>query len=78
MNTSSFRCRARGFTLVEMIIVIVITGIIGAMVAVFIRVPVQGYVDVAARAALADTADTATRRLTRDVRLPCDILFISA
>ncbi|KAB8056671.1 prepilin-type N-terminal cleavage/methylation domain-containing protein [Janthinobacterium sp. FT14W] len=60
---------ARGFTLVEMVIVIVITGIIGAMVAVFIRVPVQGYMDVAARAALADTADTAARRLTRDVRL---------
>ncbi|MBR7635041.1 prepilin-type N-terminal cleavage/methylation domain-containing protein [Janthinobacterium lividum] len=60
---------ARGFTLVEMVIVIVITGIIGTMVAVFIRVPVQGYMDVAARAALADTADTAARRLTRDVRL---------
>ena len=62
------RC-PRGFTLVEMVIVIVITGIIGGMVAVFIRVPVQGYMDVTARAALADTADTAARRLTRDVRL---------
>jgi MSHA biogenesis protein MshO len=61
--------RTRGFTLVELVIVIVITGIIGGMVAVFIRVPVQGYVDATARANLADTADIATRRVTRDVRL---------
>lgn len=68
-NFFNAKRRPRGFTLVEMVIVIVITGIIGGMVAVFIRVPVQGYMDVTARAALADTADTAARRLTRDVRL---------
>lgn len=57
-----------GFTLVEMIIVIVITGIIGSMVAVFIRAPVQGYVDSARRAEMSDIADTALRRIGRDVR----------
>ncbi|HJW56070.1 MAG TPA: hypothetical protein VJ577_12415, partial [Burkholderiaceae bacterium] len=50
-------------------IVIVITGIIAGTVAVFLRLPVQGYVDTAARAELTDIADTALRRMTRDLRL---------
>lgn len=58
----------RGFTLVEMIIVIVITGIIAGMVAMFIRAPVQGYVDSERRAAMTDIADTALRRMGRDLR----------
>lgn len=59
---------AHGFTLVEMILVIVITGIIAAVVAVFIRRPVESYMDVARRGELTDIADTALRRITRDVR----------
>lgn len=59
----------RGFTLIEMVVVIVITGIVAGMVAVFIRLPVQGYVDAARRAELTDIADTAVRRVTRDLRL---------
>lgn len=58
-----------GFTLVEMIMVIVITGIIGGMVAVFLKAPIQQYMDVARRADMTDIADTALRRIGRDLRL---------
>lgn len=59
----------RGFTLIEAIVVIVITGIIAAVVAVFVRKPVEGYFDAVQRAELTDIADTALRRMARDIRL---------
>ena len=58
-----------GFTLIEAVMVIAITGIVAAVVAVFIQAPVQGYFDSARRAELTDTADTAIRRISRDVHL---------
>lgn len=58
-----------GFTLIEMIVVIVVTGIIAGMVAVFIKGPVDSYFDMARRAELTDVADTAARRIAREIRL---------
>lgn len=63
------RQHSDGFTLIEAIMVIVITGVLAAMVAVFITKPVQGYVDSVRRAELTDAADVALRRIARDVRL---------
>ena len=57
----------RGFTLVEAIVVIVITGIVAGVVAVFIRAPVDAYVDSARRAELTDVADTTARRISREL-----------
>lgn len=66
---SGTRNPERGFTLIEMIVVIVITAIIAGAVAVFIKLPVQGYVDSARRAEMTDIADAALRRMGRDLRL---------
>ena len=72
MRSRSFhttRARPHGFTLVEAIMVIVITGAIAAVVAVFIGSPVQGYLDTQRRADLTDAADVTLRRLAREVHL---------
>jgi MSHA biogenesis protein MshO len=65
---SATRLQQRGFTLIELIMVIVILGVVGSMVAVFMRAPVDAYFDTARRAALSDVADTAVRRMARDIR----------
>lgn len=62
------RRRNAGVTLIELAITIALVGILGAMIVQFVT-PVRSYVDTSRRAALADAADTALRRIGRDLRL---------
>lgn len=55
-----------GFTLIEVIIVMVLTSILGALVISF-AAPLRGYFDATARADLSDIADTALRRMAREL-----------
>ena len=63
------RAGASGFTLVELIVVIVLSGIVAAFVARNIARPLLGFVDVSRRAELVDTGDTAISRIIRESRL---------
>lgn len=67
---SLFRsCRnSTGFSLVELIVVIVITGVIAGTVGVFIVRPIQGYDAQLRRAELVEAAESALRRMQRDIR----------
>ncbi|HEY6514568.1 MAG TPA: prepilin-type N-terminal cleavage/methylation domain-containing protein [Steroidobacteraceae bacterium] len=60
--------RAAGFTLVELIVVIVLTAIVASFMVLFLDAPVQSYFAQTRRSDLVDSANRITRAVTADVR----------
>lgn len=58
----------KGFTLIELVMVITISAILSGSIAVFIIRPINAYTSVTQRAQLVDAADLAIRRMTRDIQ----------
>ena len=71
--------RPSGFTLVELITVIILTAILAAGASVFFKPSIDAYFDARRRADLTDQADTALRRMATDIRhaVPNSIRSIS-
>lgn len=67
--TDHARRRSAGFTLIELVVVLVLMTVIGATVAVFVRPTIDAYSDTRNRVALGDMGDTALRRMVRDIRV---------
>ena len=61
--------RSGGFTLIESVMVIAITGVVIGVLSVFILPASTAYLSSSARAQLGDEADTALRRIARDLAL---------
>lgn len=59
----------KGFTLIELVVVIVLTGILAGVLFTIIRGPLQAYVQVQSRVTLVDIIETALQRMTREIRL---------
>jgi len=66
--TMRFRCQ-RAFTLIEMVVVLAVSAVLVAAVAMFLRWPFQSYLAVERRAEMTDIADTALRRIGRDLHV---------
>ncbi|TDM09472.1 MAG: hypothetical protein C4K60_09470 [Ideonella sp. MAG2] len=60
--------QTHGFTLVELIVVMVITAIMAASLVVFVRPAVDSYIRVQTREELVQVADNAVTQITSDLR----------
>jgi MSHA biogenesis protein MshO len=74
------RGSSRGFTLIELVIVITLSAIVVSFMSVFIVPPIDAYTAQTQRAQLVDAADGALRMLARDLRaaLPNSVRIASS
>ncbi len=68
-TTSCGDFRNSGFTLVELIMVIALSGIVAVMISTVMSRPLQSFADQSRRAELTDLAALALNRMARDIRL---------
>lgn len=61
--------RLRGFTIVELVTVLVVSGILAVVVWRNVAEPVRSFLDVERRARLVDAAESALARMSREIRL---------
>ncbi len=60
--------KSQGFTLIELIIVILLIGILSGVLKTILTGPMQQWVQIQYRASLVDIAETALQRMTREIR----------
>ncbi len=60
--------RHSGFTLVELIVTMVITGIVALLLVNIISVPIEGFSDMKRRAELVDIAEITLHKMSREIR----------
>ncbi|MFK5926748.1 MAG: prepilin-type N-terminal cleavage/methylation domain-containing protein [Desulfuromusa sp.] len=68
MGTDQKMTSESGFTLIEIIVVIMIVSILSVLGGQFIVTPVSNYIDLSRRTRLVDQAEMALRRMQRDIR----------
>jgi MSHA biogenesis protein MshO len=68
MNRRNFIHCQQGFTLVELITVVILVSVLSVLGGMLITTPIRSFIDLSRRAALTDIADNALQRMSREIR----------